>query len=203
MAVPIKQKLRASGLSLAVLAVAAAPIGVSAATSSANTTINATVNSVISVATSGTVPFTLTPTAGGVVSSSSDTVTVSTNNNAGYTLTLKDTDATTTLVNGASNTIAAHAGTTATPTALANGTWGFAVGGLGTFDATYSAEASNPSSTSKWAGVAASGGAAATLKTTSTTATSDTTQVWYAAKVNTSQPNGVYSDTVTYTATTN
>ena len=187
--------------SLAALAVAVTPVAASAASQTSNTTINATVNEVISMTTSGTVALNLTPTAGGVVSSASDTVTVSTNRTTGYTLTLKNADTTTSLVSG-SNTITAHNGTPAAPTALATGSWGFAVAGA-PFDASYSAETNNGSSATKWAGVPSSSGTAATLKTTGATATNDTTTVWYAVKANSSQPNGIYTDTVTYTATTN
>ena len=193
-----KQRL---ALAASSIAVAFAPVIASAASSSANTTINATINSVISISTSSTVAVSLTPTAGGVVSSNSDTVTVNTNNTAGYVLTLADNDATTTLVSGA-NTIAAHSGTYASPTALANNTWGYAVAALNNFDGSYSAETNNGSSTSKWAGVPATG-SPQTLKTTATTATNDTTTVWYGVKATSAQPNGTYTDTVTYTATTN
>lgn len=194
-------KTRRIFASLVAVAVAAAPVAASAASQTSNTTINATVNEVISMTTSGTVALSLTPTVGGVVSSASDTVTVSTNRTTGYTLTLKNADTSTSLVSGGNN-ITAHTGTPAAPTALTNGTWGFAIAGA-PFDTSYSAETDNGSSTTKWAGVPSSSGTAATLKTTSSTATNDTTTVWYAVKANSSQPNGVYSDTVTYTATTN
>ncbi len=198
----IQQKAKVATWVLVVAAVAAAPITASAATSSAGTTIEATVNSVISVTTSTNVAINLTPTPGGVVSSSSDTVTVNTNNTAGYTLTLADADATTSLASGG-NTIAAHAGTQAAPTTLATNTWGYRVVGVGGFGAgAYSAETNNTSSTSTWAGMPATG-SPNTLKTTSSTAANDVTTVWYGVKVDSSQPNGVYSDTVTYTATTN
>ncbi len=178
------------------------PIAASAASNNASTTINATVNSVISISTGTTVAISLTPTSGGVVSSASDTVSVSTNNSAGYTLTLADADATTNLVSGG-NTIGAHTGTQASPTALANNTWGYRVVGAGGFGASaYSAETNNGSSSSTWAGVPATG-SPNTLKTTGSTASGDTTTVWYGVKVNSSKVGGTYSDTVTYTATTN
>lgn len=183
------------------------PIAASAATfsgvtDSAGTTITATVNSVISITTSTNVAIDLTPTPGGVVSSSNDTVTVNTNNNAGYTLTLSNSDATTDLVSGG-DLIPSHAGTQAAPTALANNTWGYRVVGVGGFGAgAYASELNNTTSTSTWAGVPAVG-AENTLKTTASTATNDITTVWYGVRVNASQPNGIYSDTVTYTATTN
>lgn len=157
--------------------------------------------------TGTTVALSLTPTGSGVVTSASDTVTVNTNNTTGYNLTVADSDATTTLASGG-NTFAAHSGTKTAPTALANNTWGFAVAagttGIGTngFDSSYSTESNATSSTSKWAGMPASG-SPMLLKSTTTAATNDTTSVWYAAKATTAQPNGTYTDTVTYTATTN
>ena len=181
--------------------VVGAPIMASAASQSANTTINATIADVISISSGPTVSVSLTPTSGGVVSTASDTVTVSTNRNAGYTLSLADSDATTDLASGG-DTIGAHAGTYASPTALASNKWGYAVPGLNNFDASYSAETNNASSTSLWAGVPVSG-SAQTIKTTAATASNDTTTVWYGVKATSAQPGGTYTDTVTYTATTN
>ncbi len=192
--------LRAT-ITASIFGIAALPMVASAATSSANTTITANVGAAISITTNSPVSFALTPTSGGVVSSSSDTVTVNTNNATGYTLTLEDADASTTLTSGGNN-FTAHSGTFASPTALSSGTWGYALASAGGFDASYSTETSNGSSTSKWAGVPASG-SAVTIKTTGTSATNDTTTVWWAAKADNTQPNGVYTDTVTYTATTN
>jgi hypothetical protein len=199
--------IKKTSLALASLAVAVSPVMASAASQNSNTTINATVNSVITAGTSSTVTLNITPTGSGVVTSASDTVTVSTNNVLGYNLTVADSDATTSLTNGG-NTIVASAGTKTAPIALANNTWGIAVNtgttGIGTngFDASYAVENNSGSSTSKWAGVPASG-SPMTLKSTSSTATNDTTTVWYGAKVTSATPNGTYSDTVVYTATTN
>ncbi len=192
---------------VAAMAVIVTPVVGSAASDDADTTINATINEVISISTSSTVTLNLTPTSGGVVSSGSDTVTVSTNRTTGYNLAVNDSDATTTLASGG-NDLTAHSGTKTSPTALTNGTWGFAVAtgttGIGTngFDASYSTETNNGSSTSKWAGMPASG-SPMMIKTTAAAASNDTTTVWYAAKANASQPNGTYTGTVTYTATTN
>lgn len=192
-----KQKIAAL---TAVFAVVASPAVASAATDSANTTVNATVQASISITSSSPVALTLAPTAGGVVTSASDTVTVDSNNTAGYDLTLADADANTNLVSGGNN-IAAHSGTYASPTTLTNGTWGYAVASLNNFDASYSTETNNTSSSSIWAGVPATG-SAQNIKSTTGVATADVTTVWYAARVNTSQPTGTYTDTVTYTATT-
>lgn len=185
---------------VAAIAVALSPAVASAASDTKNTTVTATINAVISMTTSGSVAFSITPTSSGAVSSASDTVTVSTNQTTGYTLTLADADATTSLVSGANN-ITAHSGTAAAPSALAVGKWGYAVAGT-PFDASYTAESSATSSTTKWAGVPASG-SANTIKTTNVNAQNNTTTVWYAAKADVTQPTGAYADSVTYTATTN
>lgn len=178
------------------------PIRTNAATSTGSTTINATVAATISISTSTTVGLSLTPTTGGVVTSSSDTVTVNSNNSTGYTLTMTDANADTSLTSGA-NTIAAHTGTQASPTALAANTWGYRVVSVGGFGASaYSAETNNGSSTSTWAGVPALG-SPNTLKTTATTASNDVTTVWYGVKATTAKPSGIYTDIVTYTAVTN
>ena len=182
-------------------AVLASPVLVSAATDTANTTINANVGSTISVSSSSTVAINLAPGSQPVLSSSSDTVTVNTNNTAGYTLTLANLDTTTALESGA-NTIQAHTGTQAAPTVLTTGRWGYAVQNVGGFGAgVRSAETNNTSSTSTWAGVPSSA-APNTLKDTSSTATNDITTVWYGVRVDSSQPTGTYTDTVRYTATT-
>lgn len=204
---PLKSALLGGASLVAVAGTVLIPAAAFAAVDTKNTTINATIAAVISMTTSSTVAISLTPSGSGVVSSASDTVTVNTNNSTGYNLQVADSDATTTLVSGV-NTITAHSGTKAAPTALATNTWGMAVAsttpGIGTngFDATYSAETNSTSSTSKWAAVPATG-SPMLLKSTAATATNDTTTVWYAVKVDTAKPTGTYSDTVTYTATTN
>lgn len=194
----IKKVVIGSALALVVVAT---PLTAFAATDSQNTTINGVIASVISMTTSSTVTINVTPVSGGSQTSASDTVTVSTNNASGYNLTLADSDATTTLVNGA-NTISAHTGTQAVPTALANNSWGYAVATVGGFDASYSTITNATSSSTKWAGVPATG-SPNTLKTTAVTASGDTTTVWYAVKADTTKPNGTYADVVTYTAATN
>ena len=178
-----------------------APLTVFAATDSENSTINANLGSTISMTTSGSVALNVTPVSGGSQTSASDTVSVSTNNAGGYFLTLANADATTTLVNGA-NTIAAHAGTQASPTALANNTWGYRVDSIGGFSTGGAVESNVTTSSITYAGVPATG-SPNTIKTTGTTASNDTTTVWYAVKADTTKPNGTYTDTVTYTATTN
>lgn len=181
--------------------VALLPLTASAATQSANTVINVTVAQVISISTATPVSINITPTPAGVVSSSSDTVTVNTNSSTGWNLTLADNDTNTDLAFGA-NAFAAHAGTFASPTVLANNTWGYRIVGAGGFGAgAYSGETNQAGSTSTWAGVTSSA-SPVQIKSSGTTATNDTTTVWYGVRATSSQPSGVYTDTVTYTATT-
>ncbi|HEX6416671.1 MAG TPA: hypothetical protein VFZ62_04040 [Candidatus Saccharimonadales bacterium] len=167
------------------------------------TTINSAISSVISVFTSnGTVTVNVTPTGAGAQTIASDTLTVSTNNSAGYTLQIADSDATTTLVSG-SNNIPASAGTQASPVVQAVNTWGYRVDGVGGFGAgPTNSQNSAAIGARTFAGIPANS-APNTIKTTATTASNDTTTVWYGVAANTSQPTGTYSDTVTYTATAN
>jgi hypothetical protein len=174
-----------------------------ASAATTTTTINSSIGSVISVLTSsGTVTANVTPTGAGAQTIASDTVTVSTNNSAGYTLQLGDSDTNTNLVSG-SNNIAASSGTQASPTAQSANTWGYRVDGVGGFGAgPTSAQSSAAIGSLTFAGVPTSG-SPNTIKTTATTASNDTTTVWYGVAANTAQPTGAYTDNVTYTATAN
>ena len=118
--------------------------------------------------------------ADGEVGSASDTVTVSTNDPQGYDLTLKN-DATVTMSDGSGNTLAATAAAHGTPGALDLNSWGYSL-----------------DSGTSYAGVTET---AHNIKSTSATASADTTTVTYGVNVDTSKPAGVYSDSVTYTAT--
>ena len=171
------------------------PVVASAADSS-STVVEATVASVISVSSSATVAISVTPTSGGAEAVGTDTVTVSSNDADGYTLTLANSDGTSTMagfkddgVTSNGETLAATGGTFASPAALTTNAWGFRVDDLGTFGA-------NGATT--YAPVISGGN---TIRDTSATANSQTTTVKYGVKVDLSKPNGIYRDTVTYTAT--
>lgn len=172
--------------------------------STANTTISSVISPVLSVfTTDGTVNANVTPTSSGAQTIASDTVTVSTNDSSGYTLQLAESGAGTTLISG-SDTIPASSGTQTTPAVMTANTWGYRVDGLGGFGSgpTSSQNSAAISGSIKFAGVPASG-SPNTLLTTSGTATNNTTTVWYGVAANTSQASGTYTNTVTYTATTN
>lgn len=204
----VVRKKQLVAMSIASVLLASAPAVASAVSNSTSSTVSATVASVISISTLGSVSISVTPTSNGTFSNSNDTVTVSTNNTLGYNLKLSDSDGTTSLSDGAGHTIAASSATTTAAT-LSSGTWGFAVASgtpgltaISGFDASYTSQTNVTNATSTWAGVPASG-AGVVIKSTSSTATSDATTVYYAVKVDTTQPTGTYTDTVTYTATTN
>lgn len=195
----LKKSLVVGSSIVAVVGLVFAPtFHASAANDSKPTTVTATVAPVISMTAGAAVGFTLTPTTGVAESNASNALTVSTNNAAGYNLTIVDADATLTLAKGA-DSIAASSNTYALPATLTSNTWGYAVAG-GSFSASYSVETDATTSTLKYAGITA---VAQILKTTATTAVNDPTTVWYAAKIDTSKPTGNYVDSITYTATTN
>ena len=182
------------------MGLASLPLTSFAATTSTNTTVTAVINSSISIdsLTPTNVSVTLNPTGAGVVSSTSQTVAVSTNNATGFKLYLKDANTDLTL-GDPTGPIAAHSAAWGSASALANNTWGYAIPNATGFDATYSAETDNGSSTSKWVGITSSD---QELKNV-TSSGIDTTTVWYGVRATTATPPGSYADIVTYTAITN
>lgn len=165
---------------LAVAAIVLSPVVASAATDT--TTVQATVDSVISVSSTPTVAISVTPTSGGVEATANDTVTVDSNDPDGYNLTLEN-DATLTMAGPSGGTLAKTAGTYAAPAALSTNSWGYR---LSSFTAnTYAGVEDAPQN----------------IRSTTATAAAEATTVTYAVKANTSIPAGVYSDSVTYTAT--
>lgn len=198
----LKTRKIIGGLAATLLALAGTTIGVSALT--ASSTISSVVSPVISLlTTSGTVNVNVLPTGSGAQTISSDTVTVSTNDSAGYTLQLAETGASSNLVSGA-NTIPGSAGTQATPLAMAANTWGYRVDSLGGFGAgpTSGQSSTAISGTIKFAAVPVTA-SPNTLKTTAGTVSNDTLTVWYGVAANTTQPSGTYTNSVTYTAIAN
>jgi hypothetical protein len=165
--------------------------------------VSSSLGSVISLfTTSGTVNVNASPTGAGVQTISNDTVTISTNDPAGYTLQLAESTASSTLTSG-SNTIAASTGTQTTPVAETANSWGYRVDGVGGFGAGPTSSQSNAAIGSiKFAAVPATG-SPNTILTTAATASNNATSVWYGVAVNTTAPSGTYTNSVTYTATAN
>lgn len=158
----------------------------------------------ITISTSGTIALSATPTASGVYTIASDTVTVGTDASTGYTLSMKDADTTTNLVSGP-NTIAASSGTPASPVALTLNTWGWRIDALAGFgNGPTTTQNSVANSTLTFAGAVASNQGAQTLRTKSSAANpAEATTVWFGVRVDTSKPSGTYTDQITYTAVTN
>lgn len=158
----------------------------------------------ITLTSSGTVNLGVIPTADGVYTTASDSVSVSTSNSTGYTLSLRDSDTNTSLVNGA-NVMTASGGTSALPLALELNTWGYRVDGLAAFGAGPTSAQNNASASSyTFAGAPASNQTSHTLKTAASAADPpQVTTVWYGVRVDATKPSGTYSGQVTYTAVTN
>lgn len=175
------------------LGASSVPVVVSGApvTDTEDTVINVDVAEVITIdSTSGTVSINATP--GGGDYTGTDTILVSTNDAAGYTLNLKDSDTVTNLVSGG-NTIAAMTVAVACSAAwtndeaLADNEWGFKADALG--DA------------SQYCPILTSAGSGNDIASSGSPVTSDSTTVTYAVKVTAVKPAGTYTDTVLYTAT--
>lgn len=190
----------ASAFALASLLVAPAV----AFANTATTTVSSEIGGYISAfTTSTTVNVDVLPVDGtGRQTIAKDVVTVSTNNSAGYTLTLVDTDGVNTNLTNGGNTIASISGSAASPAALTAGTWGWRADGVGSFGAgpTSTLASGTISGTITFAGAPTT---ATQLKSTSSTATNETTDVWYSVAANNSQAPGTYTNGMTYTATAN
>ena len=180
---------------------------VSAAT--ANDTISSVIPQLISITTgTGTVNLPITPTGGGVQTIGSDTVSVSSNDAAGYSLTIASANACTTLFTGTCVTplltIPASIGTAAAPVIQSVNTWGYCATGtyvpsaLSTFCPSATASNQTISATNKFAGITTSG---ATIGSNGGVVASNTTTVYFAVAANTTQGAGTYGSSVVYTLT--
>lgn len=178
------------------------PYSANAATATSPTTVSSSVSSTISITSGATVNIDTTPTSAGVQTTASNAVSVSTNNVAGYSLQLAETTGSSTLTSG-SNTIAATTGTYGSPVALAVNRWGYRLDNVGNFGAGPTSAISNATIGSLTYAAVPATGSPQQVKSTNATATGDTTTVWYSVTANTSQPSGSYTNSVTYTATTN
>jgi hypothetical protein len=206
-------------LGLGIIGLMMAPIFASslASADTANTTISSVVSAGITAfTTSGTVNVNISSASGTKQTVNTDTVTISTNDAAGYTLQIEDgnnSNALCTTPGAGCSGIPAISANTTTP-AIMSGTnqWGFHVDGISgwcsagtTCGSTFGTSLSSNQATSatlKFAAVPVAG-SPFTIKTTGSTASSDVTNVWYGVNVDPTQGSGTYSDSVTYTATGN
>ena len=160
----------------------------------------------ITITSSAAVGLNLTPSDSGSCAIGSDSVVVTTHNTNGYFLQLSTTTSQTSLNNGSSS-IPSTTGTFVAPTALTTNKWGFRVDGQGGFGSGPTTNLTNPS-LSTFSGLSAAPGY--TIKTTTIPTPKnagvdigDTTVVWYGVCADSSNKNGSYSDSITYTATAN
>ncbi|RWZ78632.1 MAG: hypothetical protein EOT05_02675 [Candidatus Microsaccharimonas sossegonensis] len=152
------------------------------------------------------VSLNVTPAAGLTQCSvASATVQVQTDSSTGYTLSMTDTDTDTTLNDGGSGSIATTSGTSASPTALTAGKWGYRVDGINGFGAgPTSAVSSGAVPSLNFAAVPASNTTPDTIASSSVAANpAVSTNVWFGLCINATQRSGNYTDSVTYTAVVN
>jgi hypothetical protein len=198
-----KYYLAAGLLGLNVAAISL-PFTATADTQSTNTDIGLTVDSVITAYSSGpTVTLgAITPNGTGKQSAASDTVSATTNDAAGYTVTLKEANGTTTAMTSGANSIPAGSGTPGSPATLANNTWGWRIDSLSGFGAGPTSSISNAAPSALTYAAIPANGSPFTIQTTGA-AGSNSKTVWYSARVDNTLPTGTYAATVTYTITTN
>jgi hypothetical protein len=155
----------------------------------------------ITITNNSSVALSLTPTSGGSCAIGSDSVIVTTHNSNGYFLTLSSATSQTSLNNGTSQ-IPTSSGTFASPSLLAVNKWGYRIDGQGGFGSGPTTLSTNPS-LSTFAGVAVSPGDTVKTTTVATSNSGDTTPIWYGVCADSSNKNGSYSVSITYTATAN
>ena len=198
----MKKIIKYTSIALTSAAIVALPV-FSAKAETANTVVNANIGSTISIQSTANVDLNINPTASNAKASSGKaTVTVSTNNAAGYTLKLGMNGADRDLKK-ASDSINPPTGTLNAPAALANNSWGYRVenaGGFGAGNMTVESNLNDLSGT--FAGVPAQG-ADDQIKTNGTAVQSQQTDVLFGAKADSTKPSGTYTGTVVFTAIAN
>jgi hypothetical protein len=158
----------------------------------------------ITISSNGTVNVNVTPTAAGRCTVQKDSVTVTTDDSDGYTVTL-NTSGTSNSLNNGSNSITVSTGSQASPISLANNTWGYRVDGVSGFGAGSTTAQSSVSTPSyPFAAVPTSSQSGDVLVSSNAAANpAVTTNVWYGVCATTSLPSGTYSAQVVYTAVAN
>jgi uncharacterized protein (TIGR02145 family) len=162
---------------------AVALVGASASADSTSTEVNLIVNPVLSITATESLDLDVIPTTTGAFTSGDIDVNVITNSATGYKLYLSSNSAETALTNSISSANIPTISTVATSANMASNTWGYSLSD--TFNPV-------PANT-----------APEMIKETSTAAvsTADVTTVTVGAKVDTSIPSDVYSNTLLFTAT--
>jgi hypothetical protein len=158
----------------------------------------------ISLATSGSIAVDVIPVGGSTrCTVTNDVVTVTTNASTGYTVSLTNTDTSSTL-NGPVS-ISASSGTPASPSSLTSNTWGYRVDGVAGFGSGPTSSATNGTIPAQaYAGVPISSGSPGLIRTTPVVdPVTVNTSVWYGVCADSTLQSGSYSDSVTYTAVIN
>lgn len=150
----------------------------------ANSEVNLTINPVLSINATESLDLEVVPTAAGVFTSGDIAVDVVTNDASGYSLYLSSSSEETALVNGTASANIPTVSAAVTSSNMAKNTWGFSLG-------------------DKYNPAPASSSAQRIKKTSAPANTGDSTAVSIGAKVDTSIPSGVYSNTLLFTAVAN
>ncbi|MGV9001597.1 MAG: hypothetical protein ACOH18_01415 [Candidatus Saccharimonadaceae bacterium] len=158
----------------------------------------------ITLTSSTSLAANVTPGGSTTCTVANDDVTVRTGSSTGYTLTVSDSDTTTSLDRSGGGSITTVSGTPASPTTLSANKWGYRVDGLAGFGAGPTSAVSNAAVPSEGYAAMPILGSPDTLKIKTSAATvAETTKVWYGICSNTSIPAGSYTNTVVYTAIIN
>ena len=169
----------------------------SASAEETSSKVNLTISPVISLSLQDTVDLNVTPTQNGTFSSNTASLSISTNNETGYSLymatsngknTLTSNNPSTTNVISAINTTPNDTGITSSN--FTSNTWG------------YNLSQDSPSSTTTYKPVPTTNGNTAIISTTSPTDT-DTYNLTFGTKVDTTLPSGTYSNQVIISAVAN
>jgi len=173
-----KQKIFSLVAVAAIVGTVVSPLIASAATDESVVTAN--VGSVLSISSADTATISVTPDGDGEIGTANDTVTVNSNAPAGYDVTIASSDSTNAMTRTGGGSLAATSST-----ALDLNSWGYSLDAGTTY-----------------AGVPVTG-AATNISSPAgpSTGVGDVLTVTYGVNVDTSVPTGMYTESVTYTAT--
>lgn len=158
----------------------------------------------ITLTSGGSTTLDVLPSSTGKCTVQSDTASVLTNSDVGYSLSMTTSTSANALIGGTTN-ISATSGSVASPAALTMNSWGFRVDGAGSFGGGPTATQTNGSVPGvTFAAVPTNAQTPATIATTSSPANPAVdTKVWYGLCADASVPADTYAATVVYTAVTN
>lgn len=158
----------------------------------------------LTLSSGGTTNVNVVPTPTGACTVQNDTVSVLTNNSAGYSVTAT-TSTTNNAMVGSSGSIAASSGSAATPVALTSNTWGYRVDNLSGFGAGPTSAQNSGNVPGVFFSAVPPSNQAGTVIASSLTVANPAVQtiVWYGVCADTTTASGAYAVSITYTAVTN